>query len=176
MGARIPSRTSRRTFVTVDEGVIPFREAAVQSVLADVGRYSEWWPAGLRFTAAPAGASDGGARLQVSAGPLRSRLTIQRVAAEAIEGTLSDGAFEGEVRWTLRPVTEGTAAVLRLEIDPVPWWLRLALRTLDLHRRQSRRMKAVFEALRNRLAALGEERVPEPTSHPQSLPSPPRST
>jgi hypothetical protein len=157
--------------VTVDEGILPFREDPVRRVLADVARYGEWWPRGLRFAALPAASPDAGVRVRISGGPLQSwSATITDVEAGRIAASLSDGVWEGEARWTLRPVTEGTAAVLRLEVDPVPWWLRLAVRTMDLPRRHSRRMKAVFEALRRRLAALGEERVAEPTAPPPASP------
>ena len=171
MGLQRLTTQPRRSLVMVDEGVLPFRPEAVLRTLTDVERYGEWWPAPLRFAAHPSGPSADRPRVRISAGPLVSwTAAVAAAAPDRVEAAFSEGSWEGEARWTLRPVTEGTAAVLRVEVDPVPWWLRLAVRWRNPTRRHSHRMRAVFEALRGRLGAQGEERVPEP-GPPTAAPS-----
>jgi hypothetical protein len=152
-----------RTLVAVDEGVLPYTEDAVRRVLLDVQRYHEWWPKPFTFEA-PEGPARAGTRVVASNGPLfRWVATVTAVEPERIEMTYGEGTWEGDARWTLRPVLEGTAVVYRIALDPRPLWLKILARRLDLARRHSRQMKAVFAALEKRLLALGEPRVPEPT-------------
>jgi len=163
MGLQRLVSAPRRSLVMVDEGVLPFRAEAVLRALADVESYREWWPAPLRFVAHPSGPAGDRARVRITAGRLLSwTVSVAAVGPDQVDAAFSEGSWDGEARWTLRPVTEGTAAVLRVEVDPVPRWLRLAVRWRNPTRRHSRRMRTVFEALRRRLGAQGEERVPEP--------------
>jgi hypothetical protein len=157
------STTRVRSLVSVDEGVVPYSEEAVRRVLLDVQRYPEWWPKPFAFEASE-GPARSGTRLRAANGPLlRWMVTVIAVEPERIEMTYGEGSWEGEARWTLRPVLEGTAVVHRIALDPRPLWLRLLVGRVDFARRHSRQMKAVFAALDKRLAGLGEPRVPEPT-------------
>lgn len=156
------ARKARR-IVAIDEGVIPFPEAAVQAVLQDLALYAQWWPAPFRFQAEEPSAPGSTARVKVWNGPLVSwfsRLTA--TSPGRIDFAYTGGAWEGDARWSLRPVLGGTAAVFRVEIDPKPWWLRLLAWRVDLGKRHSKQMKSVFAALTRRLDALGATRVPEP--------------
>ena len=165
-----PTASRVRSLVAVDEGVLPYGEDAVRRVLLDVQRYHEWWPKPFAFEARD-GPAQPGTRLWVAQRPLfRWVATVTAVEPERIDMTFSDGSWEGEARWTLRPVLEGTAVVQRIALDPRPLWLKVVAGRVDLARRHSRHMRAVFAALEKRLSALGEPRVPEPAP-----PSPPRS-
>jgi hypothetical protein len=167
--SRQGARKARR-IVAIDEGVVPFSEAAVQGVLQDLSHYAQWWPAPFRFQAepSPAGTTE---QVRVWNGPWVSWVsTLTGAAPGRIDLAYSGGAWEGEARWSLRPVLGGTAVVFRVEIDPKPWWLRFLAWRVDLNRRHSRQMKGVFAALTRRLDALGAVRIPEP--EPASGPPP----
>jgi hypothetical protein len=163
-----PATSRSRSLVAVDEGVLPYAEEAVRRVLLDVQRYHEWWPKPFTFEADD-GPARAGTRLRAAQRPLfRWVVTVTAVLPERIDMTYGEGSWEGDARWTLRPVLEGTAVVHRIALDPRPLWLRLLAGRVDLARRHSRHMKAVFAALEKRLASLGEPRVPEPVPQPPS--------
>jgi ribosome-associated toxin RatA of RatAB toxin-antitoxin module len=152
-----------RRIVAIDEAMVPFAEDAVRRVLVDFARYPEWWPAPYRVRTVGPETDGVGARLRIAKGPLIAwTATVTAVEPRRIDLAYSEGAWNGEARWSLRPVVEGTAVVHRVDLDPVPIWLRLVASRIDIGRRHSRRMKSVFAALGGRLEALGEPRQPLP--------------
>ena len=169
-----PATSRVRSLVAVDEGVLPYAQDAVRRVLLDVQRYHEWWPKPFAFEADD-GPARAGTRLRATQRPLfHWVVTVTAIEPERIDMTYGEGSWEGDARWTLRPVLEGTALVHRIALDPRPLWLKLLAGRVDLARRHSRHMRAVFAALDKRLASLGEPRVPEPVpQRPSARPSAP---
>jgi hypothetical protein len=147
--------------VTIDEYTVPYPGPDVQRVLLDVHRYAEWWPRPLRFSPLEPGPAAAGSRVGVRLGLLSWTATLTGVTPERIELSYA-GAWNGTARWSFREVIDGTAVLYRMDVDPRPLWLRLALLRADPGKRQSRRLRPVFTALGKRLEALGVERVPEP--------------
>jgi ribosome-associated toxin RatA of RatAB toxin-antitoxin module len=142
----------RRGVAAIDEAALPFPPGRVHGVLLDVHRYSEWWPEPFRFEVLDSGPVRVGTRVRVFNGSiLRWLATLSAVGPERIAFHYSDGAWEGDAWWSFRSTQEGTAAVFRISLDPVPIWLRLLGRWTNLSWRHSRQMQAVFRALDRRL-------------------------
>jgi len=158
--------------VTIDEHTVPYPLGEVQRVLLDVHRYREWWPRPFRFQAldpAPAGV---GARVAVRLGlALRWTATLTAISPERIDLSYA-GGWNGTARWSLRKVLDGTAVLYRMDAEPGPFWLRLALLRAEPGKRQTRRLRPVFAALAGRLESLGVERVPEPDRPEHHAPVP----
>lgn len=146
--------------VAIDEGLLRYPPESVRRVLLALDDYRSWWPRRYRVRPLdPATGSD----LALRCGPgLGCRARLEAATADRIALRLGPGCFEGEARFTVRPVLEGTAVVLRVEARPVPFWLRALSGAVDLGRRHSRHTRDLFDALAARLEALGEPRVPEP--------------
>ena len=152
-----------RDIVAVDEAVLPFSGESVLSVLADVGAYSSWWPRPFHLEAMPPPAGGVGARLRVRQGPLLSwSATLSAIEPDHVGFSLSGGSLLGEAKWTVRPVLEGTALVLRVDVDVRAWWLRVWSWRRDIRKGHAKRVKHVFDALEKRLEESGAERLPEP--------------
>jgi len=157
--------------VTIDEHTVPYPLVEVQRVLLDVHRYPEWWPRPFRFEALDPEPAAVGSRLAVRLGLLlRWTATLTGVAPDRLDLSYA-GAWNGTARWSLREVVDGTAVLYRMDADPRPLWLRLALLRAEPGKRQTRRLRPVFAALARRLESLGVERVPEP-DRPELRPAP----
>lgn len=152
-----------RDIIAVDEAVLPYSGESVLSVLADVGAYRDWWPRPFRLEATTPPVAGIGACLRVRQGPLLSwSATLSSIESDHVGFSLSGGALEGEAKWTVRPVLEGTALVLRVDVDVRAWWLRAWSWRRDVRKGHAKRVKHVFDALEDRLAKTGAERLPEP--------------
>ena len=162
-----------RDIVAVDEAVLPYSGESVLSVLADVGAYSSWWPRPFHFEAITPPAAGVGARLRVRQGVLLSwSATLSAIEPAHVDFSLSEGPLEGEAKWTVRPVLEGTALVLRVDVDVRAWWLRAWSWRRDIRKGHARRVKRIFDALETRLEKSGAERLPEPQPPAPRPPAP----
>ncbi len=162
-----------RDIVAVDETVLPYSGESVLSVLADVGAYRDWWPRPFQLEASTPPKGGVGARLRVRQGPLLSwSATLTAIESDHVARSLSDGSVEGEVKWTVRPVLEGTALVLRVDVDVRAWWLRAWSWRRDIRKAHAGRVKRVFDALETRLEKSGAERLPEPQPPAPRAPAP----
>ncbi len=160
-----------RDVVAVDEAVLPYDGTSVLHVLGDVHSYGNWWPRPFQIEAITPPPAAIGARLRVRQGPLLSwSATLSAIESDHVGFSLSEGSVEGEVRWTVRPVLEGTALVLRVDVDVRPWWLRTWSWRRDVRKGHARRIKNVFDALETRLEKTGAERLPEPQPPPPRAP------
>ena len=114
-----------RDIVAVDEAVLPYDGPSVLRVLADVHSYGDWWPRPFQMEASTPPPGGVGARLRVRQGRLLSwSATVSAIEPDHVGFSLSEGAFEGEAKWTVRPVLGGTALVLRVDVDVRAWWLK----------------------------------------------------
>ena len=94
-------------------------------VLLDPHSYNEWWPR-FRWVA-----------------EITAIETDRMIAFRYVQG-----AWEGSAGWTLAPEADGIRVSYSIDIVPVPFWLRLLGRLLDLGAMHSKRIQAVFENLK----------------------------
>ena len=132
-----------------------------------------WWPRPFRIEAITPPPGGVGARLRVRQGRLLSwYATVSAIEPHHVGFSLSEGAFEGEAKWTVRPVLGGTALVLRVDVDIRAWWLKAWSWRQDIRRGHAKRVKRVFDALETRLEKSGAERLPEPQPPTPRSPAP----
>lgn len=140
-----------RQITAIDEAILAFPPEAVQPVLADLGRYHEWWGAPFKFETLHDAHGAPGTRVRVQHDMVTWEATITHVDAEHICVRYDNGSWTGETRWHITPCQEGTRLVYRIDLDPTKLWLRLFARFVDLKRRHSHLMLEVFGQLRKRL-------------------------
>lgn len=150
-----------RQISAIDEAILGYTPDRVWAVVADLGRYHEWWQAPFQVQTLH-DAQGVGTRLRVSNGRfVHWTATLTHLDPDRIV-TQYEGDWNGEARWSLAPCQDGTRLVFRIDVDPGPVWLKLLARTHDLKRRHSQQMTKVFAHLRARLEAI-EGAAMEPT-------------
>jgi uncharacterized protein YndB with AHSA1/START domain len=140
-----------RQITAIDEAILAFPPEAVHAVVADLGRYHEWWGPPFRFETLHDAHGAAGTRLRVQHDMVRWDATVTHVDPEHIIVRYEDGSWVGETRWHVTPCQEGTRLIYRIELDPAKAWLKVLSRFLDLKRRHSHLMMDVFQRLRTRL-------------------------
>jgi hypothetical protein len=140
-----------RQITAIDEAILAFPPEAVQPVLADLGRYHEWWGPPFKFETLHDAHGAPGTRVRVQHDMVAWEATITHVDAEHICVRYDNGSWKGETRWHVTPCQEGTRLVYRIDLDPTKLWLRTFARFVDLKRRHSHLMLEVFGQLRKRL-------------------------
>jgi hypothetical protein len=159
----------------IDEAIVHYSPDAVRRVLLDVSAYPVWWRPAFQVEDAPHVSTDPtGTTLRISAGPLqRWTAKVATVEPERIAFEYG-GAWRGTARWDIHPALEGTRLVHRVDLEPVPFWLKVWAMVRPLDRHHSKRVARLFTALSKRLEALGEPRCPDPVPEPENTPRIPR--
>lgn len=152
-----------RQITAIDEAIVAFPLEAVHAVLADLGRYHEWWGPPFTFQTLQDAHGAPGTKVRIQQEMVHWDATVTHVDPERIV-IHYDGAWLGDTRWHVTPCQEGTRVIYRIDLDPTKLWLKLLARSVDLKRRHSHLMLEVFKHLRERLAATGAIPIAEPTA------------
>lgn len=140
-----------RQITAIDEAILAFPPEAVQPVLADLGRYSEWWGPPFKFETLHDAHGAPGTRVRIQHDMVKWEATVTHVDAEHICVRYDNGSWTGDTRWHITPCQEGTRLVYRIELDPAKLWLRVLARFIDIKHRHSHLMLDIFKRLRERL-------------------------
>jgi hypothetical protein len=155
-----------RQIAAIDETILGYAPDRVATVIADLGRYPEWWVAPYHVETLQ-DAKGVGTRIQMSNGRfVRWVATLTHIEPDRII-IKYEGAWNGEARWSVASCQDGTRLIFRIDVDPGPVWLKLLARTRDLKRQHSQQMTHVFAQLRRQLEAV-EGAAMEP-SRPTSV-------
>ena len=126
----------------------------VFNVLVDLHSYNEWWPRSIRFRFDVPGPARVGTRMRI----VNERLVRWVAEVTALEANrritfrYAEGAWRGTAGWTLKPEPGGVRVSYSIDIRPVPFWLRMLSRFLDLGAMHSKRMQGVLQRLKARLS------------------------
>jgi uncharacterized protein YndB with AHSA1/START domain len=142
-----------RQIAAIDEAILGYPPDRVWAIVADLGRYHEWWAAPYHVETIQ-DAHGVGTRIRMSNGRfVRWVATLTQLDPERVV-IHYEGAWNGDARWSVAPCLDGTRLVFRIDVDPGPVWLKMLARTRDLKRRHSHQMTKVFAQLRHRLEAI----------------------
>lgn len=151
-----------RQITAIDEAILAFPPQAVHAVLADLGRYHEWWGAPFKFQTLQDAHGAPGTRVHIQHDMVHWDATVTHVDSERIV-IQYEGSWTGDTRWHVTPCQEGTRVIYRIDLDPTKMWLKLLARSMDLKRRHSHLMMDVFQHLRDRLDGAGAPAAIAPT-------------
>jgi uncharacterized protein YndB with AHSA1/START domain len=154
----------RPTSITAtDQILVPASPAAVWRVLADLNRYSAWWPkpVGIRATTITPELEGSDLEVRPRGGPAFHWLVERAVPDSLLLLRYHTGPYQGTGTWLLEPVLEGTRVVYALDLTTTHPLLRLIGRVTNLGRAHSRMMRPVLDRLRHAVTG-GHDHPPFP--------------
>jgi hypothetical protein len=164
----------RRLIAAIDEAILPYPPAEVRRIIGDLAHYADWWGPTYKFEPVQNNGGGVGTSVRMSNGSyLLWTATIVEADAERVLLKLDQGAWQGEARWTVSSCQEGTRLIFRIDVDPGPFWLKLASKTMDFKNRHSHAMAKVFTRLREHMdAAAARASAPTAAPPPAAVPLP----
>jgi uncharacterized protein YndB with AHSA1/START domain len=142
---RRPARITRKDSILVPEG-----PEKVFSAVADLHSYRDWWPRSIRFHVEDSGPVRVGTRMRISnRGWVRWVAEVAAIEANSrIAFHYGQGAWEGTAEWTLKSESGGVRVSYSVDIVPVPFWIRMLGKFVDLGAMHSRQMQGVLDNLK----------------------------
>ena len=136
-----------------DSTLIPLPPEAVWPLIADIGRYPQWWPRSLHARADQISSDLIGTELHLRP-PGSKPFTCKVVAFEEPHSITLEyvGSFiTGEARWLLEPQGQGTRVSYVVDVAVQGTVVALVARVIDLKRLHSSSMTRVLKALHRQL-------------------------
>lgn len=136
-----------------DSIVIPTTPDRAFQVLADLHAYKDWWPRTIRFRFEDEGPVRVGTKMRISnQGSVNWTAEVTAIEpGKRIAFQYGEGAWEGAAGWTLTPENGGVRVAYAIDIVPVPLWIRILGKVVDLGKMHSRQMRDILKRLESHL-------------------------
>lgn len=138
---------------TADTLILPLPPEAIWPILADVGRYPQWWPTTLFTRAIPSPSGLIGSELHIRPMGIR-RFTCRVIAADephTIDLEYVGNFITGHGQWVLVPEGQGTRVSYVIDVVVHGGMVALAARLIDFKAVHSSSMRGIFRGLRQQL-------------------------